>query len=444
MARITVNITLNLRRIYEVRDGATIGRDPTCAIQILNNSVSRIHARFEVADEGVKVVDLASANGVKVNGERVEEHVLKDKDEIKMGKITMHFEATEEAVASENVVEISHETDVPKTFARLAALNAIRLVCPTERDALDSMNKIGERYIYTRKGLSAYDKDLLSAAMREAVGNGETHGNKYDPAKIIKLTFHDAPREIRVVVEDEGPGFDFARILLESKQGTAVDAARKRITEGKVGGLGIRLILSASDHVNYLQDGSCVEMVKGKHTGISAAETQEVVAEGDNEDIVDDALRGLIEVSDRSDEIETPEGIKFDIDSQPVIKPVETASGKPLVNDDETIELPATSGHPAPVTDGTWEEDFALTPPPTTDFKAQLREKPDELILSDSDPGIIDQDVIIEEIEELEEVDHKGEEGTKPLHSTTWYIRQMEKKRDSGKYSISLDEEEED
>ncbi len=441
MARITVNITLNLRRIYEVHDGATIGRDPTCAIQLLNNSVSRIHARFEVS-EVVKIVDLASANGVKVNEERIEEKILTDKDEIRMGKITMHFEATEEVVAPENIVQVDYETDVPKMFARLAALNAIRLVGPTERDVLDKMNKIGERYIYTRKGLSAYDKDLLSAAMREAVGNGEIHGNKYDPAKKIVLAFHDAPKELKVVVQDEGPGFDFGRVLLESKQGSAVDAVRRRVSEGKVGGLGIRLILSAADHVNYLQDGSCLEMVKGKHTGISAAETQELTSDADDEDFVEEAIKNL-DMPDPDDTGEAAKYVTFDVETEePAARPRKAASGAPREHDDETIDLPYRGGTPEQGQAETWDDDFVLTPPPVTDFKAALRAKPDELILSDSDPGIVDQDVIIEEIEELEEV--APAEGTKPVHSTTWYIRQMEKKRESGKYKIDLEEDEEE
>jgi anti-sigma regulatory factor (Ser/Thr protein kinase) len=425
-----------------VHDGATMGRDPTCAIQLLNNSVSRIHARFEVSDEEVKIVDLASANGVKVNGNRIEDKILTDKDEIRMGKITMHFEATEEMVAPENIVQIDHETDVAKTFARLAALNAIRLTGPTERDVLDKINKIGERYIYTRKNLSAYDKDLLSAAMREAVGNGEIHGNKYDPAKKIILSFHDAPKELKVVVQDEGPGFDFGRILLESKQGSAVEAARKRVSEGKVGGLGIRLILSAADHVNYLQDGSCVEMVKGKHTGISAAETQELTSDADEEDFVDEAIKSL-EAPDPDETAEAAKFVTFDVETEPpVARPDKAASGAQQDPDGEIIDIPYEGGAPEQDKAETWDEDFALTPLPTTDFKAALRAKPDELVLSDSDPGIVDQEVIIEEIEELEEV--APAEGTKPVHSTTWYIRQMEKKRESGKYKINLEEDEDE
>lgn len=50
----------------------------------------------------------------------------------------------------------------------------------------------------------------LLIAMTEAVNNAIVHGNKLDSSKQVTITF-DVPDEknLRFVVEDEGPGFDY-------------------------------------------------------------------------------------------------------------------------------------------------------------------------------------------------------------------------------------------
>jgi pSer/pThr/pTyr-binding forkhead associated (FHA) protein len=48
-----------------VADGDTVGRDPACNVVLHHRSVSRRHAKFTVAADGVHVVDLGSIHGVK-------------------------------------------------------------------------------------------------------------------------------------------------------------------------------------------------------------------------------------------------------------------------------------------------------------------------------------------------------------------------------------------
>ena len=40
------------------------------------------------------VVDLASTNGTRVNGARISEHPLRDRDEVVFGNTVVHFEAS--------------------------------------------------------------------------------------------------------------------------------------------------------------------------------------------------------------------------------------------------------------------------------------------------------------------------------------------------------------
>jgi NHLM bacteriocin system ABC transporter ATP-binding protein len=63
----------------------TVGRDESCEIVLDDSSVSRRHARIEPADEGLRVIDLGSGNGVWLGGERIEERILTPGEQFQIG-----------------------------------------------------------------------------------------------------------------------------------------------------------------------------------------------------------------------------------------------------------------------------------------------------------------------------------------------------------------------
>jgi len=59
--------------------------------------------------------------------------------------------------------------------------------------------------------LVGFDEDAahyLSVAVRESVVNAMKHGNKLDEAKRVLISFAMRPKELEVVIHDDGPGFD--------------------------------------------------------------------------------------------------------------------------------------------------------------------------------------------------------------------------------------------
>ena len=64
-----------------------IGRALECDISILEPALSRKHAELEPLDGGLVIRDLGSANGTFVNGEKIDERVLKDKDVLQFSKV---------------------------------------------------------------------------------------------------------------------------------------------------------------------------------------------------------------------------------------------------------------------------------------------------------------------------------------------------------------------
>jgi hypothetical protein len=69
-----------------------IGRSRECDIALSDPNVSRRHAEVRRGEDGWSVVDLGSTNGVKVNGRRVEDALLRPGDRVTIGVSDLTFE----------------------------------------------------------------------------------------------------------------------------------------------------------------------------------------------------------------------------------------------------------------------------------------------------------------------------------------------------------------
>jgi diguanylate cyclase (GGDEF)-like protein len=80
------------RRIALQREGSLeIGRQPNCEFPIDQESVSRRHARIVWTNQHWHVIDLGSTNGTYVNDELVTDRVVRDGDQIKIGRSILKF-----------------------------------------------------------------------------------------------------------------------------------------------------------------------------------------------------------------------------------------------------------------------------------------------------------------------------------------------------------------
>ncbi len=102
----------------------------------------------------------------------------------------------------------------------------------------------------------------LSVAYREAVDNAARHGNKSQEGRIIDTIYLLDDQKITVTVEDEGDGFDTELYLTRGIQGNAVAAARERNQAGRIGGLGIMLMLKCLNDLEYNSVGNLVKLTK--------------------------------------------------------------------------------------------------------------------------------------------------------------------------------------
>src|SRR5580765_1081573 len=88
-------------RTYELKNGTTtVGRVSDNAFEIAEASVSSHHAEITLRGNDVVIKDLGSTNGTFINGEKVEEGVLKPGQILRLGMIEMRLETGDAAAAA--------------------------------------------------------------------------------------------------------------------------------------------------------------------------------------------------------------------------------------------------------------------------------------------------------------------------------------------------------
>ncbi len=75
---------------------AVIGRQPDCAVRLTDAGVGERHATIERRADGYYILDLGTANGTRVNGQRVSVQRLANGDEIEVGAVRLRFELAPE------------------------------------------------------------------------------------------------------------------------------------------------------------------------------------------------------------------------------------------------------------------------------------------------------------------------------------------------------------
>ena len=98
--------------------GATIGRHYDNTIVLLDDAISRYHARIDYQDGHFFIQDLSSSNGVLVNDARVKRRELKDFDRIALGKALLLFRTS-------NLAGSAGEPNLPTQDRFLAAIKDI-------------------------------------------------------------------------------------------------------------------------------------------------------------------------------------------------------------------------------------------------------------------------------------------------------------------------------
>lgn len=87
---------LTKEKAFPIDGRVTIGRRADNDIQVMDSSVSRLHAKVYLMEGQAIVEDLTSQNGTFVNGKRVKKAVLSSGDILRLGGVDLQFVQKEE------------------------------------------------------------------------------------------------------------------------------------------------------------------------------------------------------------------------------------------------------------------------------------------------------------------------------------------------------------
>ncbi|MBI2893966.1 MAG: FHA domain-containing protein [Deltaproteobacteria bacterium] len=94
------------------RDEVVIGRAEECEVSLNHRSISREHAKILRVDQAFRILDLESANGVRINGQDVPYSELRRGDLIELGHVRLRFVAPGETYRLDGDATIQMSSDV--------------------------------------------------------------------------------------------------------------------------------------------------------------------------------------------------------------------------------------------------------------------------------------------------------------------------------------------
>jgi len=129
-------------------------------------------------------------------------------------------------------------------------------------ESVSEVEAAAER-IAAEVGLDEDQRFHISMAVREATVNAVLHGNEYDPARMIDVTFENTGVDFVFKIADEGHGFDPDHL--------PDPLAPENLLRGT--GRGIFLIRSLMDEVHFRQLHPGTELTLIKHLAPAAQKT---------------------------------------------------------------------------------------------------------------------------------------------------------------------------
>ncbi|WP_312722995.1 FHA domain-containing protein [Stutzerimonas kunmingensis] len=105
---------------YHITGSMTFGRSVKCELCFSDAELSRRHAEFYLKGDVLEVKDLASANGLLVNREKVTTAVLQPGDQIQLGNTTLLVigpKVSAPEIVDEDATVFVRATDLPATVA---------------------------------------------------------------------------------------------------------------------------------------------------------------------------------------------------------------------------------------------------------------------------------------------------------------------------------------
>lgn len=122
-------------RVYPVREASVVGRSDECDLTFSMSHLSRRHARLEIREGLLFVVDLGSANGTYLNNQRVTESRVRRGDELRFDSLSFSVVGPADDLDKTTIRQAVPLPDVARVESTLEqALNRDRLRPMAQKD----------------------------------------------------------------------------------------------------------------------------------------------------------------------------------------------------------------------------------------------------------------------------------------------------------------------
>ena len=156
----TISRTSQRRRTRQRTTGLA-GSSEACELRIPDRHVSRRHAAFDVAPNGLRITDLESTNGTFVNGLRVLDAILKGGESILLGETELH-------------VELEQGRAKRASLARAARFGRVFGASPAMRRLYPLLDRLaGSEVSVVIEGETGTGKELVAESIHEASARGK-------------------------------------------------------------------------------------------------------------------------------------------------------------------------------------------------------------------------------------------------------------------------------
>ncbi len=257
------------------KSGLTIGSSEGSTVRAQHPDMRSVHARLVLSD-GKPIIEIGSDDAhIHINGKDVVRAELRHADEITVGPLRMRVVDVSRSSQVARIDELikdfeAHAGDEVHDFAK-EDLFYLMTKDPSLRQAVSFTIPSKDRFIEQAQvflsrivknaGLDEAKVDAFMTCAKELILNAHRHGHKYDETRKVTLRWRDLGDRVRLVITDEGQGFDHKAVLDGARGKNAAAAARERYLAGGFGGLGFQLITKLADELTYNAPGNEVTIV---------------------------------------------------------------------------------------------------------------------------------------------------------------------------------------
>lgn len=160
----------------------------------------------------------------------------------------------------ELLFEIKKLLEWKRSIAEEKHFEQITFTLNSEIKYLDQLNNMIANII-RKTNIKEEEIEEIKSGIYEIGVNAIEWGNKFDKDLVVKVNYEITERYLKIIVKDEGKGFNFKNYLNGEYKG--IEHQEKRINEGKrLGGFGISMARFYFDEVTYNETGNEVQLYK--------------------------------------------------------------------------------------------------------------------------------------------------------------------------------------